>query len=128
PSPNRQGQGGRRAGRKRLQRGSNSAGPSPSFGRSKRISLRGSGSLSGGSTRRACRTVRPHCAVGVGLKKLDSIWGNYTVRTIVIVSMMVGLSLAGTASAQRKADTELPPDINPVSLTRLPPLTREDLD
>lgn len=62
------------------------------------------------------------------MEKLVSIWGNYTVRNTVIVSMMVGLSLAGTASAQQKADTALPPDIDPVSLTRLPPLMREDLD
>jgi 4-carboxymuconolactone decarboxylase len=48
--------------------------------------------------------------------------------TTLLSSMIVGLSLAGAASAQEKAARQLPPDIDPVSLTRLPPLTRADLD
>jgi 4-carboxymuconolactone decarboxylase len=50
------------------------------------------------------------------------------MRNTIIVSMLLGLSLAGGASAQEKAGMKLPPDVNPVSLSRLPPLTREDLD
>jgi 4-carboxymuconolactone decarboxylase len=47
-----------------------------------------------------------------------------------VISAIAGLSLAGAASAfaQEKAEMPLPPDINPVSLTRLPPLARADLD
>src|SRR5580765_6388379 len=41
--------------------------------------------------------------------------------------MILGLSLVGAASAQEKK-APLPPDVNPVSLTRLPPLTRNDLN
>jgi 4-carboxymuconolactone decarboxylase len=51
-----------------------------------------------------------------------------TMRNTIIVSMIAGLSLAAAASAQPKAGTPLPPDVNPVSLTRLPPLARADLD
>jgi alkylhydroperoxidase family enzyme len=50
------------------------------------------------------------------------------MRTTLFVSMIFGLSLAGTASGQDKAGMALPPDINPVSLSRLPQLTRDDLD
>lgn len=52
------------------------------------------------------------------------------MRKTLIVSVIAGVSLAGApfAFSQEKADTPLPPDINPVSLTRLPPLTRADLD
>jgi 4-carboxymuconolactone decarboxylase len=52
------------------------------------------------------------------------------MRKTIIVSVIAGFSLAGAApaSAQEKADMPLPPDIDPVSLTRLPPLTRADLD
>jgi 4-carboxymuconolactone decarboxylase len=46
-------------------------------------------------------------------------------KTIVLV--VAGLWLAGTASAQQTA-APLPPDVNPVTLTRLPQLTRADLD
>jgi len=49
------------------------------------------------------------------------------VRNTLLVSLLLGLSLAGTASAQQKAQP-LPPDVNPVSLTRLPPLKRDDLN
>lgn len=45
-----------------------------------------------------------------------------------IVSVMAGLWLAGAASAQQSGADALPPDIDPVSLSRLPPLTRADLD
>ena len=41
--------------------------------------------------------------------------------------VLAGLLLAGAASAQPNAAT-LPPDVNPVTLTRLPQLTRADLD
>jgi alkylhydroperoxidase family enzyme len=50
------------------------------------------------------------------------------MRNIIVASIVVGLSLVGVASSQQKAARTLPPDINPVSLTRLPPLTRDDLD
>ena len=42
--------------------------------------------------------------------------------------MIVGLSLASFGAAQEKKVQSLPPDVNPVSLTRLPPLTRDDLN
>jgi 4-carboxymuconolactone decarboxylase len=45
-----------------------------------------------------------------------------------IVSVLTGLWLAGAASAQQNAAAPLPPDVNPVTLTRLPQLTRADLD
>ena len=45
-----------------------------------------------------------------------------------IVSVLAGMLLAGTAAAQQNAATALPPDVNPVTLTRLPQLTRADLD
>lgn len=48
------------------------------------------------------------------------------MRRTVLVSTLIGLSLAGSTLAQPKP--ELPPDIHPVSLTRLPPLSRADLD
>ncbi len=44
-----------------------------------------------------------------------------------VVSVISVLWLAGTASAQT-APAALPPDVNPVTLTRLPQLTRADLD
>jgi 4-carboxymuconolactone decarboxylase len=44
-----------------------------------------------------------------------------------IVSVAAGLMLASTVSAQQAA-APLPPDIDPVTLTRLPQLTRADLD
>lgn len=50
------------------------------------------------------------------------------MRATTIVSLLAGLTLAGVASAQQQAARSLPPDIHPVSLTRLPPLTRDDLD
>jgi 4-carboxymuconolactone decarboxylase len=45
-----------------------------------------------------------------------------------IVSVLTGLWLGGTALAQEHAAASLPPDVNPVTLTRLPQLTRADLD
>ena len=45
-----------------------------------------------------------------------------------IVSLIAGLSLAAVVFAQQKASTPLPPDVNAVSLSRLPPLARADLD
>jgi 4-carboxymuconolactone decarboxylase len=45
-----------------------------------------------------------------------------------IASVIASLWLAGNAAAQQNAAAALPPDINPVSLTRLPQLTRADLD
>ncbi|MEO8465022.1 MAG: carboxymuconolactone decarboxylase family protein [Gammaproteobacteria bacterium] len=52
----------------------------------------------------------------------------YTVRNLLLASMVLGLSLSGPASAQEKKVQALPPDINPVSLTRLPPLKRDELN
>jgi 4-carboxymuconolactone decarboxylase len=45
-----------------------------------------------------------------------------------IFTLVAGFALAGVASAQSSAPAALPPDINPVTLTRLPQLTRNDLD
>jgi 4-carboxymuconolactone decarboxylase len=49
------------------------------------------------------------------------------MRNAVIVSI-VALSFARAAFAQPAAERILPPDVNPVSLSRLPPLTRDQLD
>ena len=49
------------------------------------------------------------------------------MNTKAIVSLAAVL-LAGMASAQQNAAPALPPDVHPVSLSRLPPLTRADLD
>jgi 4-carboxymuconolactone decarboxylase len=46
----------------------------------------------------------------------------------LLISMSFGLALAGKTSAQQTAGVDLPPDIDPVSLSRLPHLTRDDLD
>ena len=45
-----------------------------------------------------------------------------------IVTVIFAFGLAGTASAQQNAAGALPPDVNPVTFTRLPQLTRADLD
>ena len=45
-----------------------------------------------------------------------------------ILTVVGGLWLAGAASAQETSGAPLPPDIDPVTLTRLPQLTRADLD
>jgi len=45
-----------------------------------------------------------------------------------IASVLAGLLLAGTAAAQQNGAPALPPDIDPVTLTRLPQLTRADLN
>jgi 4-carboxymuconolactone decarboxylase len=46
-----------------------------------------------------------------------------------IVAILAGLMLACYEPAQTQAaERVLPPDVHPVSLTRLPPLAREDLD
>jgi hypothetical protein len=50
------------------------------------------------------------------------------MRTTIFVSFLAGISLSGAASAQQSGNAALPPDINPVSLTRLPPLARADLN
>ncbi len=50
------------------------------------------------------------------------------MRNLLLVSMILGLSLSGATSAQEKKAQALPPDVNPVSLTRLPPLKRDDLN
>jgi alkylhydroperoxidase family enzyme len=47
---------------------------------------------------------------------------------ITLVALIAALSLAYSASAQKTAGATLPADIDPVSLTRLPPLKRADLD
>lgn len=46
----------------------------------------------------------------------------------LIISAFVGALLAGGAVAQEQQSQQLPPDVNPVTLTRLPQLTRDDLD
>jgi alkylhydroperoxidase family enzyme len=56
-----------------------------------------------------------------------------TMRTTFLVPVVSGITafvLAGTpfAFAQNQADGPLPADIDPVSLTRLPPLARADLN
>jgi 4-carboxymuconolactone decarboxylase len=43
-------------------------------------------------------------------------------------TFVAGIALAGAVSAQSSTQTALPPDVNPVTLTRLPQLTRADLD
>jgi 4-carboxymuconolactone decarboxylase len=50
------------------------------------------------------------------------------MRTIAVVSLIMAASLAYPAFAQQGAARQLPPDVNPVSLSRLPPLTRDQLD
>jgi 4-carboxymuconolactone decarboxylase len=45
-----------------------------------------------------------------------------------IVTVILAFGLAGAASAQRNAAGALPPDVNAVTFTRLPQLTRADLD
>jgi alkylhydroperoxidase family enzyme len=50
------------------------------------------------------------------------------MRHTLTVSLIAGLSLVTAVSAQEKAATPLPPDVYAVSLSRLPPLTRADLD
>lgn len=47
---------------------------------------------------------------------------------ITAASIIVGHLLTGSGAAQAQPERELPADVNPVSLTRLPPLAREDLD
>jgi hypothetical protein len=50
------------------------------------------------------------------------------MRITFIAALIAGLSLSYSASAQKPSGAALPPDIDPVSLTRLPPLKRADLD
>jgi alkylhydroperoxidase family enzyme len=50
------------------------------------------------------------------------------MRIVIIASVIAGFSFVGAASAQAPAARALPPDVHPVSLSRLPPLTRNDLD
>jgi hypothetical protein len=50
------------------------------------------------------------------------------MRTTVLASVIAPVVFAGYAAAQQSAAPKLPPDIHPVSLTRLPPLSRDDLD
>lgn len=45
-----------------------------------------------------------------------------------IVAIVTGIWLSGSAAAQQGSATPLPPDVDPVTLTRLPQLTRDDLD
>jgi alkylhydroperoxidase family enzyme len=48
---------------------------------------------------------------------------------LTIVIAAAGLAFGGVASAQQQTKpAALPPDVHPVSLTRLPPLTRADLN
>jgi 4-carboxymuconolactone decarboxylase len=51
------------------------------------------------------------------------------MRLTIVTAALAGFALAGAASAQQQGKpAALPPDVNPVSLTRLPPLTRADLN
>jgi len=50
------------------------------------------------------------------------------MRNTIIVALLAAVSAGAVASAQEQAARKLPPDVNPVSLSRLPPLTRDDLD
>jgi 4-carboxymuconolactone decarboxylase len=47
---------------------------------------------------------------------------------IAVTCLVAGLFLGTGVVAQESAAPQLPPDINPVSLSRLPPLTRVELD
>lgn len=47
---------------------------------------------------------------------------------ITFPTIVIGALLAGDGIAQPAAERQLPADVHPVSLTRLPPLAREDLD
>lgn len=48
------------------------------------------------------------------------------IRIASLMALMAALT--GTTTAQAQPEAQLPPDVHPVSLTRLPPLAREDLD
>ena len=50
------------------------------------------------------------------------------MRKTLIAHLISGVLLTTGVSAQQKADSILPSDVYAVSLSRLPPLTREDLD
>jgi hypothetical protein len=50
------------------------------------------------------------------------------MRATTIASLIAGFMLAGSSSAQQATPRPLPPDVNPISYSRLPPLTRDDLD
>jgi 4-carboxymuconolactone decarboxylase len=50
------------------------------------------------------------------------------MRTTILVSTIASASLVGFALGQQPAARPLPPDVNAVSYSRLPPLTRADLD
>jgi alkylhydroperoxidase family enzyme len=51
------------------------------------------------------------------------------MRLTIVIAAAAGLALGWIASAQQQAKpAALPPDVHPVSLTRLPPLTRADLN
>jgi 4-carboxymuconolactone decarboxylase len=50
------------------------------------------------------------------------------MRLTIVAAAAAGLVVAAAALAQQSAKPALPPDVHPVSLTRLPPLTRADLD
>src|SRR5262245_64425145 len=52
----------------------------------------------------------------------------HSMRTTLVAALIAGLSLSYSVSAQKPAGAALPPDIDPMSLTRLPPLKRADLD
>jgi alkylhydroperoxidase family enzyme len=50
------------------------------------------------------------------------------MRKTLIAFLISGVLLTAGVLAQQKAGATLPTDVNPVSLSRLPPLTRADLD
>lgn len=50
------------------------------------------------------------------------------VIVVAVLAIVIGVLFASNGSAQPNAQLQLPPDVHPQSLTRLPPLTRDDLD
>jgi len=50
------------------------------------------------------------------------------MRSTMVLAFLAAISFTGVSSAQQPGNAALPPDINPVSLTRLPPLSRDDLN
>ena len=50
------------------------------------------------------------------------------MRSTIIATVVLGLCAGGAATAQDKPDMDLPPDVNPITLTRLPQITRDQMD
>src|SRR6187551_1517266 len=62
------------------------------------------------------------------LQTLEQTRRDRSMAQKTIACALASLLLTGAASAQQNAATALPPDVNPVTLTRLPQLTRADLN